>query len=88
LACFSPISLPQHCRPPGPGFVHSTSVPQTSHRYRRPNSIVMTITLLCLRLCLQIMAATGLIHELQPITLDLEDLNAAVIILDRGFLGC
>jgi hypothetical protein len=33
------------------------------------------------------MAATGLIHELQPITLDLENLNAAVIILDRGFLG-
>jgi hypothetical protein len=27
-------------------------------------------------------------HELQPITLDLDNLDAAIIILQRGFLGC
>jgi hypothetical protein len=88
LACFSAISFPQHCKPPGPGFVQSTSVPQTSHKYRRPNSVVMNPMLLYLPLCLRIVAATGLIHVLEPITLELEDLNAVVIILERRFLGC
>jgi hypothetical protein len=48
----------------------------------------MTPTLLYLPLSLHIMAATGLIHELEPITLELEDLNAVVIILERSFLSC
>jgi hypothetical protein len=88
LACFSPISFPQHCRPPGPGFVQSTSVPQISHIYRRPNSMAMTTYLLSSQLCLHITTATGLIHALQSGTLEIENLNAAVIILKLGFLGC
>src|SRR5919109_1325165 len=47
----------------------------------------MTTALLCSRLCLHIMAAAGLIHQQQPITLEIEDLNTTVIILEHSFLG-
>jgi hypothetical protein len=87
LACFSPISLPQHCRPPGPGLVHSASVPQTSHRYRRPNSMAIAIHPLFLQCFLHITAATGLMHELQPVAFELENLYAAVVILQFSLLG-
>ena len=87
MACFSPISFPQHCRPPGPGLVHSASVPHTSHRYRRPNSVAIPIPLLSLQRFLHLTAATGLIHELPPVAFELENLYAAVVLLQLSLLG-
>ena len=48
--------------------------------------MAMTTDLLSLRLCVHIPAAAGLMHELQPVTLELENLYAAVILLKLDLL--